>query len=81
MRSDIKYAVIFSLSHLSHADNVSLSSAVIGQLTRSHDTQNTNLSISDVQKTLLRLDCIASLSRKPMAIVFMGIVGNTSCVL
>jgi len=36
--------------------STSLSSAVIGQLKRSHDTYGTNLSISDVQKTLYQSD-------------------------
>jgi len=53
---------IFSLSHLSAccttfvSHSTSLSSSVIGQLKRSHDTQGTNLSISDVQKTLYQSD-------------------------
>jgi len=54
---------IFSLSHLSACyttwqvlHSTSLSSAVIGQLKRSHDTQGTHLFISDVQKTLYQSD-------------------------
>jgi len=54
MRSDIKYAMMFLFIASQCMHSTSPSSAVSGQLKQSHDTQGTNLSISDVQKTLYK---------------------------